>query len=113
MHFSIQTHTQNMVQVNNLPTDNHYNEWNIRSIDREREEIYAVMYFSIQTHSIKTWDKITTHPLTIQQMQHSVNGYMERKEIHALFDTNTYTLNKGQDNNSPPENVHNTTSGTL
>ena len=36
----------------------------------------------------------------------------KRKEIHALS-TETYTQNMGQDNNSPPENVHNTVSGIL
>ena len=38
----------------------------------------------------------------------------EREETHALFNTNTSSkIGMGQDNNSPAENVHNTTSGTL
>ena len=36
----------------------------------------------------------------------------EREEIHANS-TETHTLNMGQDNNSPTENVHNTVSGIL
>ena len=36
----------------------------------------------------------------------------EREEIHAL-PTETHTQNIRQDNNSPPENVHNTVSGIL
>ena len=36
----------------------------------------------------------------------------EREEIHALS-TETHTQKIGQDNNLPPENVHNTVSGIL
>ena len=36
----------------------------------------------------------------------------DREEIHAL-PTETHTKNMGLDNNSPPENVHNTVSGIL
>ena len=36
----------------------------------------------------------------------------EREETHAL-PTETHTLNVGQDNNSPSENVHNMVSGIL
>ena len=36
----------------------------------------------------------------------------EREETHALS-TETHTQNTGQDNNSPPEYVHNTVSGIL
>ena len=36
----------------------------------------------------------------------------EREEIHALL-TQTHTQNMEQDNNSHPENVHSTASGTL
>ena len=36
----------------------------------------------------------------------------EREEIHALS-TETQTQNMGQDNNSPPESVHNMVSGIL
>jgi hypothetical protein len=36
----------------------------------------------------------------------------KREEIHALS-TETHTQNMGKDNNSPPENVHNTVSGIL
>jgi hypothetical protein len=36
----------------------------------------------------------------------------EREVIHALS-TETHTQNMGKDNNSPPENVHNTVSGIL
>ena len=70
-----------MGQDNNLQTDKVHIKMSGRLgqwIGKEKK--YAVMYFSMQTHSIKTWDKITTHPLTIQQMQHQVNGYMELKK---------------------------------
>ena len=36
----------------------------------------------------------------------------ERGKIHALS-TEAHTQNMGQDNNSPPESVHNTVSGIL
>ena len=38
-------------------------------------------------------------------------GKKEKKYMH--FSTQTHTQNMGQDNNSPPENVHNMMSGTL
>ena len=37
---------------------------------------------------------------------------LEREEIHAQS-TETQTRNVEEDNNSPPENVHNTVSGIL
>ena len=36
----------------------------------------------------------------------------EREEIHALL-KETHTQNVGKDNNSPPENVHNTVNAIL
>ena len=38
----------------------------------------------------------------------------EREEIHSFFNTNTYSKHgTRQFNNSPPENVHNSRSGTF
>ena len=37
----------------------------------------------------------------------------EKVEIHALSTETLITINMGQDNNSPSENVHNTVSGII
>ena len=58
---SIETHTQNMGQDNISPTENVHNtvsgilrQW----IDKEKK----YMHFQ-QKHTLKTWDKTTTHQL--------------------------------------------------
>ena len=71
------------------------------------------MHFQ-QKHKLKMWDKITTHRLRVYIMGEwrIMSMDKERGEIHALS-TKTNTQNAGQDNNSPPESVHNTVSGIL
>ena len=48
----------------------------------------------------------------IWRVDHYRSMDRETEEIHALL-TQTHTQNMGQDNNSPPENVHNMVSGIL
>ena len=72
---STETHTQNMGQDNNSPTENVHNtvsgilrQW----IDKEKK----YMHFQ-QKHTLKTWDKTTTHRLRmyiIWSEEYYVNG---------------------------------------
>ena len=48
----------------------------------------------------------------IWRVEHYWSMDREREEIHALL-TQTHTQNMEQDNNSPPENVHNMANGIL
>ena len=62
MHFQLtETHTQNMGEDNNSPAENVHNT--VSGILRqwiEREKKY--MHFQ-QKHTLKTWDRTTTHQL--------------------------------------------------
>ena len=62
MHFSTQTHahTQNMGQDNNLHPENVHTITIRTLMDRNREEIHALLKHK---YSLKTWDKTTTHIL--------------------------------------------------
>jgi hypothetical protein len=61
MHFSTQTHTQNMGQDNNSHTENVHNMVSgiLRQWIEKREEMHAL---SIKTHT-QTWNKTVIHML--------------------------------------------------